>query len=211
MTDALVENGAIAHQLRAAACAAALARRRAAASRRSPSASTARCCSATCAASRALTEQMAARGPDGVEIFTAAMNRYFGGMIDCVGEHGGEVISFAGDALLASGQGDQGRSRAALDAAADCALDARRARRPRRRGRGRPPAGPARRRRRRARPASRSAAEPPGLLLPDGPPLERVSEAIAHAERRRGRDRRRRLGTAARARPTAGPRRTART
>src|SRR4051794_41641865 len=36
-----------------------------------------------------LTEQMAERGPDGVETLTVAMNRYFGGMIDLVGEYGG--------------------------------------------------------------------------------------------------------------------------
>ena len=69
-----------------------------------------------------LTEQMAARGPEGVELFTDAMNRYFGGMIDCVGEHGGEVVSFAGDALLAIWPAGESTPAAALEAAAGCAL-----------------------------------------------------------------------------------------
>ena len=54
-----------------------------------------------------MTELMASRGPDGVEMFTDAMNRYFGAMIDCVAEHGGEVVSFAGDALLAVWPGER--------------------------------------------------------------------------------------------------------
>ncbi len=69
-----------------------------------------------------MTELMASRGPDGVEMFTDAMNRYFGGMINHVVEHGGEVVSFAGDALLAVWPVGEGTPTAALDAAAGCAL-----------------------------------------------------------------------------------------
>jgi predicted ATPase/class 3 adenylate cyclase len=71
-----------------------------------------------------LTEQMAERGPDGVETLTSAMNRYFGGMIDCIGDHGGEVVSFAGDAMLAlwpAAATDDGLA-AAVHAAARCAV-----------------------------------------------------------------------------------------
>ena len=69
-----------------------------------------------------LTERMAAHGPDGVETLTAAMNRYFGGMIDRIGDYGGEVVSFAGDALLALWPDSGAGLDAALEAAADCAL-----------------------------------------------------------------------------------------
>jgi predicted ATPase/class 3 adenylate cyclase len=71
-----------------------------------------------------LSEQMAERGPDGVETLNTAMNRYFGGLIDCIGDHGGEVVSFAGDAMLAlwpapaTGEG----LASAVHAAARCGL-----------------------------------------------------------------------------------------
>ena len=70
-----------------------------------------------------LTERMAAHGPDGVETLTAAMNRYFGGMIDSIGEHGGEVVNFAGDALLALWPEGEQELPHSLAAAADCALE----------------------------------------------------------------------------------------
>ena len=71
-----------------------------------------------------LTEQMADRGPEGVETLNAAMNRYFGGMIDCVGDHGGEVISFAGDAMVAlwPATAEEAQLSAAVHAATQCAL-----------------------------------------------------------------------------------------
>ena len=71
-----------------------------------------------------LTEQMAERGPEGVETLISAMNRYFGGMIDCIGDHGGEVVSFAGDAMLALWPvaADDDGPAAAVHAAARCAV-----------------------------------------------------------------------------------------
>jgi class 3 adenylate cyclase len=49
----------------------------------------------------ALTERLAARGPAGAEDLTELLNLYFGQMIDLIGEHGGDVVKFAGDALVA--------------------------------------------------------------------------------------------------------------
>jgi predicted ATPase/class 3 adenylate cyclase len=49
----------------------------------------------------ALTERLASRGAAGAEDLTVLLNRYFGQMIDLIGEHGGDVVKFAGDALVA--------------------------------------------------------------------------------------------------------------
>jgi class 3 adenylate cyclase/tetratricopeptide (TPR) repeat protein len=49
----------------------------------------------------ALTESLAHKGSDGVEELTRILNAYFGQIISVVQEHGGDVIKFAGDALLA--------------------------------------------------------------------------------------------------------------
>jgi class 3 adenylate cyclase/tetratricopeptide (TPR) repeat protein len=49
----------------------------------------------------ALSEQLAERGAEGVETLTQVLNGYFGQLIDLITAHGGDVIKFAGDALLA--------------------------------------------------------------------------------------------------------------
>ncbi|HEU4321948.1 MAG TPA: adenylate/guanylate cyclase domain-containing protein [Roseiflexaceae bacterium] len=49
----------------------------------------------------ALAEQFARRGPSGVEELTAVLNAAVGPLIACIHEHGGDVVKFAGDALLA--------------------------------------------------------------------------------------------------------------
>ena len=49
----------------------------------------------------ALTEALAQRGPAGAEELTGLLNDYFGRLIHIVDHHGGEVVKFAGDALLA--------------------------------------------------------------------------------------------------------------
>jgi predicted ATPase/class 3 adenylate cyclase len=69
-----------------------------------------------------LTEQMAERGPDGVETLTASINDYFSGMIDAISARGGEVVSFAGDAVLALWPAEPSELADALHAAAACAL-----------------------------------------------------------------------------------------
>jgi len=48
-----------------------------------------------------LTERLAGTGPGGVEELTELLNDCFGELVGLVGEHGGEVVKFAGDALLA--------------------------------------------------------------------------------------------------------------
>jgi len=49
----------------------------------------------------ALAERLAQRGPAGAEELTRLLNSYFGRLIDLVNAHGGEIVKFAGDALLA--------------------------------------------------------------------------------------------------------------
>lgn len=49
-----------------------------------------------------LTERLARKGAVGAEELTAALNRYFGELIDIVVQFGGDVLKFAGDALLAT-------------------------------------------------------------------------------------------------------------
>lgn len=49
----------------------------------------------------ALTERLAEEGPEGVETLTSVLNDYFGRMVNAIEAHGGDVVKFAGDALLA--------------------------------------------------------------------------------------------------------------
>jgi class 3 adenylate cyclase/tetratricopeptide (TPR) repeat protein len=49
----------------------------------------------------ALTERLAQRGPDGVEELSRLLNTSFGQILDTIDAHGGDVVKFAGDALLA--------------------------------------------------------------------------------------------------------------
>ncbi|HSL42493.1 MAG TPA: adenylate/guanylate cyclase domain-containing protein [Anaerolineales bacterium] len=48
-----------------------------------------------------LTERLAEKGPLGVETLARILNEYFGQLIDTVYEYGGDVVKFAGDALIA--------------------------------------------------------------------------------------------------------------
>ena len=48
-----------------------------------------------------LTERMAARGREGVERLTAFLNEFFGELVSLVHEYGGDIVKFAGDAVLA--------------------------------------------------------------------------------------------------------------
>lgn len=68
----------------------------------------------------ALTEQLATQGPEGVETISHILNEYFTKMVETIHAHGGDVVKFAGDALLAVWRKDQ-QADAALQAAA-CAL-----------------------------------------------------------------------------------------
>jgi class 3 adenylate cyclase/tetratricopeptide (TPR) repeat protein len=48
----------------------------------------------------ALTERLAGTGPSGVEELTELLNGCFGDLVQLVADHGGDVVKFAGDALL---------------------------------------------------------------------------------------------------------------
>src|SRR5574339_834527 len=48
-----------------------------------------------------LTERMMSIGPTGVETLAGILNEYFGQLIDIIHEYGGDVVKFAGDAVIA--------------------------------------------------------------------------------------------------------------
>ncbi|MBL8057878.1 MAG: AAA family ATPase [Anaerolineales bacterium] len=48
-----------------------------------------------------LAERLSSRGPQGVEELSRLLNTYFGQLIDLIADHGGDIVKFAGDALLA--------------------------------------------------------------------------------------------------------------
>ena len=48
-----------------------------------------------------LTESLAEAGPAGVEAIANILNEYFGQLIDIVNQYGGDVVKFAGDAVIA--------------------------------------------------------------------------------------------------------------
>jgi predicted ATPase/class 3 adenylate cyclase len=77
----------------------------------------------------ALSERLAARGGDGVEELTSVLNSYFGRLISVVTAHGGDVVKFAGDALLAFwpvAENGEALTRV-TQVAAHCALEIQRA------------------------------------------------------------------------------------
>jgi class 3 adenylate cyclase len=55
----------------------------------------------------ALTERLARTGPGGVEELTELLNGCFGQLVQLVLDHGGDVVKFAGDALLALWPADE--------------------------------------------------------------------------------------------------------
>lgn len=70
----------------------------------------------------ALSEHLARQGGRGLEQLTHLLNQCFGGVVDTVTAQGGEVVRFAGDALLARwSAGEQGLEDA-VDRAAACSL-----------------------------------------------------------------------------------------
>lgn len=71
-----------------------------------------------------LTERLAKQGPAGAEELTRLLNDYFGQLVDTIIEFGGDVVKFAGDALLALwvlDEGDEDLADLTL-CAAECAL-----------------------------------------------------------------------------------------
>ncbi len=77
-----------------------------------------------------LAENLSQRGPQGAEELSRLLNGYFGELIDLIAAHGGDVVKFAGDALLAvwpvarAGGNGAVSPQAALLSAAQCALTA---------------------------------------------------------------------------------------
>lgn len=71
-----------------------------------------------------LAEQLAQQGPAGAESLSRLLNRYFGELIELVHQHGGEVVKFAGDGLLALWPGEAGQEAELALRAAHCGLAA---------------------------------------------------------------------------------------
>jgi class 3 adenylate cyclase len=69
----------------------------------------------------ALTERLARTGPGGLEELTELLNGCFGQLVQLVVDHGGDVVKFAGDALLALWPADEGLPVATVRAAS-CGL-----------------------------------------------------------------------------------------
>lgn len=77
----------------------------------------------------ALAEDLAQLGPTGAETLSEVLNEYFGRLIDLITAYGGDVVKFAGDALLAvwpEQDGLAGNQTRAVHAAARCALEVQR-------------------------------------------------------------------------------------
>ena len=70
----------------------------------------------------ALTERLAARGPAGIELLVRRLNGYFGSLIDVILAYGGDVLKFAGDALVVVFTEVEGREHNAVLRAAACSL-----------------------------------------------------------------------------------------
>ena len=71
-----------------------------------------------------LSERLVQRGPHGIEELSRLLNAHFGELIDLVNFYGGDVVKFAGDALLALWQPEPSETdlTAAARRAAQCAL-----------------------------------------------------------------------------------------
>ncbi|HSL24456.1 MAG TPA: adenylate/guanylate cyclase domain-containing protein [Vicinamibacterales bacterium] len=69
-----------------------------------------------------LAESLGCRGEVGVEDLTRCLNVYFGRLIDLIVEHGGDIVKFAGDALLAIWPADAEDLALSTSRAVQCAL-----------------------------------------------------------------------------------------
>lgn len=72
----------------------------------------------------ALSESLGRRGDVGAEDLTRFLNTYFGRLIDLIVEHGGDIVKFAGDALLAVWPADEEDLVTSTCRAAQCGLAA---------------------------------------------------------------------------------------
>jgi class 3 adenylate cyclase/tetratricopeptide (TPR) repeat protein len=69
-----------------------------------------------------LAEQLAQRGASGAEDLSRILNAYFGQFIELISAHGGDIIKFAGDAVLAAWTAGQDSLEITALRAAQCAL-----------------------------------------------------------------------------------------
>src|SRR4051812_14469772 len=74
----------------------------------------------------ALTERLAKRGPGGAETLASMLDESFGDVIERIHARGGDVVSFAGDAIIAVWTGGAGDLSGAVASAATCALEGQR-------------------------------------------------------------------------------------
>src|SRR5690349_21069575 len=70
----------------------------------------------------AMTEELLQQGPQGLEQITDVLNSYFGRLIALIGAHGGDVVKFAGDGVLALWPAEADGLATAAQRAAACAL-----------------------------------------------------------------------------------------
>jgi class 3 adenylate cyclase/tetratricopeptide (TPR) repeat protein len=73
-----------------------------------------------------LAENLSRRGPRGAEDLKDLLNLFFGRLVELVHGHGGQVLTFPGDAILALWPADDGDVTSAARLAAQCALEAQR-------------------------------------------------------------------------------------
>jgi len=73
----------------------------------------------------ALAEKLANQGPSGAEELTHYLNGYFSQLLEIIGQHGGDVVKFAGDAMLAlwPAGNDAGDLARMTQIAAQCGLE----------------------------------------------------------------------------------------
>ncbi len=71
-----------------------------------------------------LADRLAEHGPAGAEELTDHLNAYFGQLVDLITAHGGDVLKFAGDALLALWPASAESLQGAVQRAAQCGLAA---------------------------------------------------------------------------------------
>ncbi len=74
----------------------------------------------------ALAERLSALGPEGAEAISRCLNTYFSQLIDLVQGSGGDIVKFAGDALLALWPAEQQSLADCARAAASCSLEVQR-------------------------------------------------------------------------------------
>lgn len=69
-----------------------------------------------------ITEKLVAQGPQGVEMLSRILNDYFGKLTSRIADHGGDVVNFAGDSLLAVWKfDDDAEAKSIIESVLQCA------------------------------------------------------------------------------------------